>query len=65
VWYAQGDSLVPPDHGKWLAKSLATKGGNLDIKSEKQGLGHLAYLMPEHSKNCCYDKGSAGHDYIF
>ena len=49
VWYAQDDSAVPPDHGKWLSGIFAdTDRRNLNVKNEKVGLGHFTYMTSEH-----------------
>jgi hypothetical protein len=56
VWYAQDDSCVPPEHGKWLEKCLATKGRNLNVKSDKKGLGHFTYMTPEHCETAVMTK---------
>lgn len=60
VWYAQDDSVCPPEHGKWLADWFHSKQqqhgqeeSNLQchVKLEKVGLGHFTYFSKENQEN--------------
>jgi len=52
IWYAQDDGACPPAHGKWLADVFTQKTQegtklNINIRSEKKGLGHFTYMGNE------------------
>lgn len=51
LWYAEDDSIVPPDHGRWLEKSLAPGGRNLHVEKDKNGLGHCTYMTGKQSQS--------------
>ena len=50
VWYALDDTLVPPEHGAWLEKNLASEGRRLSVRKDKIGLGHFTWFVGESRK---------------